>query len=92
MFRASLEQSIVPKDWKTAIITPVFKGGDPQSVSQYRPISLTSILCKVLERVVRDHPNVEIKLNLATNLFNMKGSQIHLRKAIMNLVNNAAEA
>jgi two-component system, cell cycle sensor histidine kinase and response regulator CckA len=38
------------------------------------------------------HPDVAIKTNLDTSLLNIKGSYIHLRKALMNLVSNAAEA
>lgn len=38
------------------------------------------------------HPGVSIKTNLETSLLNIKGSYIHLRKALMNLVSNASEA
>ena len=42
----------VPKDWSTAFVCQLFKKGDTSLASNYRPISLTSILCKVLEHVV----------------------------------------
>ena len=54
LFNVSLEEGIVPQDWKTAIITPIFKKGDSQLASQYRPVSLTSVVCKVLERIIRE--------------------------------------
>lgn len=38
------------------------------------------------------HPNVEIEVSLSEGLFNMQGSPLHLRKTLMNLVSNAAEA
>ena len=44
-----------PNSWKHAVINPVLKQGkDPSSVYSYRPISLTSTLCKILERLVTD--------------------------------------
>jgi len=43
----------LPQDWITANIVPVFKKGDPRLSSNYRPISLTSIIIKVVERIVR---------------------------------------
>ncbi|MCP4371182.1 MAG: transporter substrate-binding domain-containing protein, partial [Deltaproteobacteria bacterium] len=38
------------------------------------------------------HPTVTIKTNLDTDLFNISGSHVHIRKIVMNLVSNAAEA
>ena len=56
LFQASLDQSKIPEDWKSAYITPLFKKGDPLKASNYRPVSLTSIPCKLLEHIV--HSNV----------------------------------
>ena len=52
VFNKSLTESKVPKDWKVANITPIFKSGDRESPCNYRPISLTSISCKVLEHII----------------------------------------
>ena len=38
---------------KRAAIVPIFKSGDKTQASNYRPISLTSVVCKVFERVIR---------------------------------------
>ena len=46
IFRASLHQ------WKHATVVPVFKKGDHKLPSNYRPISLTPICCKVLEHII----------------------------------------
>ena len=46
----SVEQ--VPNVWRCAIVTPVYKSGAAYDVSNYRPISLTCVLCKVMERVI----------------------------------------
>ena len=50
------QHGIVPVDWKTAHVAPIFKKGDPLTPSNYRPVSLTSIPCKLLEHIV--HSNV----------------------------------
>ena len=51
-FQASLNQGIIPDDWKTANVVPVFKKGERNKAENYRPISLTSVTCKLLEHVI----------------------------------------
>ena len=46
VFKASLNQSKLPSDWKTAHIVPAHKKGDRSLPNNYRPISLTSLCCK----------------------------------------------
>ena len=53
IFRLSLQQSVVPDDWKVANITPIHKSGSMKLVSNYRPISLTSIVSKLLEKILK---------------------------------------
>ena len=53
-FNLSIEKGELPEEWKLAEVTAVFKKGDKQNPGNYRPISLTCILCKVLESLVRD--------------------------------------
>ena len=54
IFNKSIENSVLPKDWKMANITAIFKKGDKSSANNYRPVSLTSIVCKILESIIRD--------------------------------------
>ena len=54
LMNMSLDQSAIPNDWKNATICPVFKKGSPRLPVNYRPISLTCILCKMLESFVRE--------------------------------------
>ena len=55
MFEVSFRTGSVPLEWKIADVIPVFKGkGSPSSVENYRPISLTSIVAKLMERVVSE--------------------------------------
>lgn len=51
-FQKSLTRSEVPQDWEMARVTPLFKKGDRYMASNYRPISLTCVTCKVLEHIV----------------------------------------
>ena len=74
MFNMSLESGRLPQEWKKANITPVFKKGDKQCVSNYRPISLLCTASKVMERCLFNHlyPSVETKIHPLQHGF-MKG-------------------
>ena len=52
IFTQSLKTHMLPKDWLCANITPIFKKGDRSSPVNYRPISLTSVCCKIMEHVI----------------------------------------
>ena len=52
LFNSSFNSGTVPKDWKNAIVTPVFKKGAKSKPENYKPISLTCILSKVLEHIL----------------------------------------
>jgi len=66
IFRKSMDTATIPDDWREAKITPIHKKGSRRSPSNYRPISLTSIVCKMMERIVRDGLVRHMKAN---NLF-----------------------
>ena len=55
LWKASFDQGVVPERLKKSIITPVHKGGSKANAANYRPISLTSHIIKVFEKVVRNH-------------------------------------
>ena len=52
IFNKSIHTGQVPSDWKIAHVTPVFKKGSRTLAENYRPISLTSIVCKILESFI----------------------------------------
>ena len=45
LFQNSLDKSEVPDDWRKARVTPLYKKGDKYLPSNYRPISLTCVIC-----------------------------------------------
>ncbi|XP_018013046.1 uncharacterized protein LOC108670107 [Hyalella azteca] len=54
IFRNSLESGTIARDWRTSNVTPIFKKGSRLLASNYRPVSLTCILCNCMEALVRD--------------------------------------
>ena len=47
IFQSSLQQGVLPAEWKSANIVPIFKKGDRTKTCNYRPVSLTSICSKI---------------------------------------------
>jgi hypothetical protein len=54
IFKASLTGNVVPKDWRRANVVAVYKKGPRDCPGNYRPISLTSQVCKVMESILKD--------------------------------------
>ena len=42
----------LPRVWKAAVVVPAYKKGSSSDPSNYRPISQTSVFCKLMERVI----------------------------------------
>ncbi len=55
IFSQSLISGILPDSWKVADITPVFKKGSASEPANYRPVSVTSSICRVFEKILVDH-------------------------------------
>ncbi len=54
IYKASISNSLLPIQWKCADVCPIYKKkGDKLAACNYRPVSLTSILCKILEGIIR---------------------------------------
>ncbi|CAH8638517.1 unnamed protein product [Dicrocoelium dendriticum] len=53
LFNKSLSEGSLPNDWKRSVVRPIPKGGDPSKVDNYRPICLTPVLAKVIEKIVK---------------------------------------
>ena len=52
LFQASLHQGCIPYTWTKALVVPIYKKGCKSSPANYRPITLTAILCKLCEHIV----------------------------------------
>ena len=84
---------VVPKDWKEAHVTPIFKKGDRKLATNYRPVSLTSIVCKLLETLIKNHIMVHLRRN---NLLDehqhgfvpKKGCNTNLLESLENWLNH----
>ena len=61
LFNKSLTEGTIPQEWKLANVTCIHKSGDKTAASNYRPFSITSILCRMLESIIKtvlmDHCN-----------------------------------
>lgn len=54
LFTQSMQSGRIPTCWKNAIVKPFFKGGDKHLPENYRPVNLTSVVGKVMERWVKE--------------------------------------
>lgn len=63
IFRKSLDCGLLPNDWKCSNVSPIFKKGSKSQSCNYRPVSLTSIICKLLETLI----NQKICIHLTSN-------------------------
>ena len=66
IFEKSIQEAKVPEIWKTAHVTAIFKSGSRSKAENYRPLSLTSVPGKILERLIRDEKVNHMQLK---NLF-----------------------
>jgi hypothetical protein len=63
IFERSLAENIIPVDWKKASVTPIYKNGARTDPGNYRPVSLTSVPCKLLESIIKDEMNEHMDRN-----------------------------
>ena len=68
IFNCSLSTGIFPQDLKTARVIPLFKAGDPEVFSNYRPVSILPCFSKLLEKVF--HNRLSEYVNVNKMLFN----------------------
>ena len=54
IFEKSIETAKLPKQWKVARVSAIFKKGNKKLASNYRPVSITSIVCRTFEKIIRD--------------------------------------
>lgn len=85
IFESSLLKCELPEEWKSSIVSVIHKKGPRDSPSNYRPISLAYIVCKILESIIRDHL---MNYFIANNLFSSKQfGFIQGRSTVLQLLN-----
>ena len=55
IYKTSLRCRELPSEWKHANVSSIYKKGKKTVPQNYRPVSLTCILCKIMESIIRDH-------------------------------------
>ena len=85
IFDMSLKNEVIPEEWENSLVSAIHKKGSKLLVSNYRPISLTCIACKVLESLIRDHI---MSYFLSNKLFSAKQfGFITCRSTMLQLLN-----
>ena len=67
IYNRSLSESKLSNDWKIANVTPISKKGKKCDAGNYRPVSLTSHVCKILESIIKDSIINHINVNNLCN-------------------------
>ena len=70
LFEKTLQTGQLPSEWKKTQVCPLFKKGDKTEPSNYRPISLTCILCKVMKHIIAS--NISKHLNKHNALYELQ--------------------
>ena len=69
ILQCTLDTGELPKDWRDASISNIFKKGDKHLPENYRPVSLTPVTCKILEHIICRHLLKHLEKNkILTNL------------------------
>ena len=64
LFELTMKKGRIPKDWKTAEIKAIYKKkGKKSNPSNYRPVSLTLVVSKLMEKIVKNQLNSHLKTN-----------------------------
>ena len=63
IFKKSMETSSLPDDWLLANVSPIYKKDNKHVAGNYRPVSLTSIVCKMFETLIREEVMDYLKKN-----------------------------
>ena len=88
-FNLSLRLGKVPSQWKVSNVIPILKSGDPSNASNYRPISLLSLVSKVLERIIFNQISHHLSINrlLSKSQFGFR-SGFSTQEALLSVTND----
>ena len=91
IYSESLSTGFLPRSFKVARVTPIYKSGNPKSVDNYRPISVISIFAQIIERLVERQLYVFVDSAILPKCqfgFRKKHNTTH---AALSLINNVLE-
>ena len=75
IMKKSLVDGTLPTDWKLANVSPIFKKGSKNLAENYRPISLTSIVCRLMEKIMKcqimDHQSHHTAIVISLSLIHI---------------------
>ncbi|CAC5384558.1 unnamed protein product [Mytilus coruscus] len=63
IFSQSLTNKAVPNGWKNALVSTIFKKGNKSQAKNHRLVSLTSVVCKIMDNIIREHIISHMKQN-----------------------------
>ena len=89
IFSSTMEKIKLPTIWKRANVSPIFKKRNKQLASNYRPVSLTCILCKLQESMIRD--DIIAHMNANGLISNKQFGFISGRSTILQLLHVVEE-
>ena len=86
IFNNSVDTGIIPENWKSANVTAIHKKGSRQEPGNNKPISLTSVVCKTMERLVKGRLITYMEMNnlimaSETNVAALQARSISLPKS-----------
>ncbi len=85
LFQKSLTEGFLPESWREANVTPIYKSkGARNHPTNYRPVSLTSFICKLLESIIKDAVIDHLKAN--NLLYKYQHALIGKRSCTTNLL------
>ena len=92
LFNMSIKLGKVPTEWKTSAIVPIPKGGDTNQLNNYQPISLLSILSKLLERHMYKHvlKHIEVTMPLALQQWGFRSGRSTV-SALLDVTHNCLQ-
>ena len=82
LFRKCADSGTIPSMWKEANVVALHKKGPKNLASNYRPVSLTCILCKIYEKFIRDHILAHVEGSIALQQHGFVGG----RSCLSNLL------
>ena len=87
LFLLSITRGTLPKEWKTHLITPIFKSGDKADIRNYKPVSLLCILSKVLEKLIYNSLSEFISNRISTQQFGFTKGRSSLQQLLVYFSN-----